>query len=68
MYLLRLWKRLFDTLQKNYGWFVKIKLKCLAIYNFVFPSLNSPPTNKDTIVFMAIKMLEIQKLLEAVAI
>ena len=50
-------------------WMVcKDKTKCLAIYNFVFPSLNSPPTNKDTIVFMAIKMLEIQKLLEAVAI
>ena len=50
-------------------WMVcKDKTKCLAIYNFVFPSLNSPPTNKDTIVFMAIKMLEIQKLLEALAI
>ena len=45
----------------------KDKTKCLAIYNFVFPSLNSPPTNKDTIVFMAIKMLEIQKLLESAA-
>ncbi len=39
-------------------WMVcKDKLKCLAIYNFVFPSLKLPPTNKDTIVFMAIKML-----------
>lgn len=46
----------------------KNKTGCTAVYNFVFPSLNSSPTNKETIVFMAIKMLEIQKLLESTTI
>ena len=36
MYLLRLWKRLFDTLQKNYGWFVKIKLNVLLFIILCF--------------------------------
>lgn len=38
----------------------------LTVYNFIFPSFTSPPTNKETIVYMAVKMLEIQKIIESI--
>lgn len=38
----------------------------LSVYSFIFPSFKSSPKNKETIVYMAVKMLEIQKLLESI--
>lgn len=46
----------------------KNKSTGLSVYKLIFPSFTSSPTNKETIVYMAIKMLEIEKLLESVAL
>lgn len=46
----------------------KNKSTGLSVYKFIFPSFTSSPTNKETIVYMAVKMLEIEKLLESVAL
>lgn len=46
----------------------KNKSTGLSVYKLIFPSFTSSLTNKETIVYMAIKMLEIEKLLESVAL
>lgn len=46
----------------------KNKANGLSVYNFIFPSFKTPPTNKETIVYMAVKMLEIEKILESVTL